>query len=361
MAGQFKIKGGPNVEEAHVIERERHDPGLMVYNHPADQYEWGSALLSNNTFATSANINPAGSPTLTLIHNGGDNVGWTAAAVSGGGFDFTSTAQAFDGTQSIDATVSVNNDIAGFTAPSPLNPQLYGTLQLRVYITAFATQGNKDVEFQWESTGAPVGNAVSIKPYCDTTLFNTWQLVNIPISDFGLSTTPAIDELTIKTVDTGPGLPPDYYLDAINLTQAGADGTESFIWRPGYDEDYNLVGLTLRAYNSSKQKLAPTEFFGLAALTNGCVLNYRDKNRVFLSLIFRDVWDMLRIGSATGEVVPDNSTGATFGLRFNIPSDQFRVDGSKDQYIELIVRDDLTGLNRFMITLDLEKYTEESR
>jgi len=347
-------------DEAHVVQTNGLHPGLMVYTHPVDQYAWGSTLLSNPTYATAANINPAGSPVLTLIHNGGDTAAWTAAAVSGGGFDFTSTAQAQEGTQSIDASVSVNNDIAGFTAPAPLNPQDFSDLRLYVYFTAFPTQGNKDVEFQWESAGAPVGNAVSIKPYCDTTLFNVWQLVDIPFADFGLGTTPLIDELQIKTVDTGPGNAPDYYLDAVNLVSAaGGSGVERYIFQPGYSEEYNLLGLTLRAYNSSKQKLAPTEFFGLAALANGCVLNYRDKNRVFTSLIFRDVWDMLRIGSVTGNVEPDNGSGATFGIRFNIPSDQLRLDGSKDQYLELIVRDDLTGLDRFMVTLDLEKHTGE--
>ena len=79
-----------------------------------------------------------------------------------------------------------------------------------------------------------------------------------------------------------------------------------------------------------------------------------------MSLIFRDVWDMLRIGSAQATVEPDSSTGATYSVRFDIPSDQLRVDGSKGQYIELIVRDNLEGLDRFMATLDLEKYIEES-
>jgi len=68
---------------------------------------------------------------------------------------------------------------------------------------------------------------------------------------------------------------------------------------------------------------------------------------------------MLRIGSSQTTVEPDASAGASFGVRFDIPSDQLRIDGSKGQYIELIIRDDLSGLDRFMVTLDLEKYVEE--
>jgi len=361
MAAYFKVKGGPNAKEAHVISHEGLNPGLMVYTHPADHYEWGSGLLLNAANGSNLAVNPSGSPTLTLIHNGGDTAAWTAAAVTGGGFDFASTTVAFDGTQSIDATVSANNDVAGFTAPAPLNPQTFSDLRFYMYITAWDTRGTKDVTFQWLNGGTPVGVSVNVTPYVDVTLLNTWQLVDIPISDFQLSTTVAFDELQVTTVDQGQGTPPDYYLDAINLvSSATGSGTLRYVYTPEYGTRYNLLGLTLQAYNSSKQKLTPTEFFGLSSLTNGCVLNYRDKERVFVSLIFRDVWDMLRIGSAQTTVEPDASSGASFAVRFNIPSDQLRIDGSSGQYIELIVRDNLSSLDRFMVTLDLEKYIEES-
>lgn len=360
MAGHFKVRGGPMPDEAHVVKQAGLNPGLMAYTHPIDTYEWTSDLLTNTTYGIAANINPAGSPVLTLIHNGGDTVAWTAANVTGSDFIFASTDQAQDGTQSIDATGTSNNDIAGFTAPAPLNPQNFSGLRLYIFIEGFDQKDDKDIRISWDSAGAPVGNDVSIKPYCDTTLQDVWQLVDIPLSDFGLSAVASIDELQIKTIDTGKGAAPNYYLDAISLVSAASGlDVERFTFEPEYGSEYNLKALTLRAYNTGSSNLDPTQFFGLPALSNGCVLNFRDKERVFTSLIFRDVWDMLRIGSSSGEVLAGNGSGATFAVRFDIPSDQLKIDGSKNQYIELIVRDDLTGLGRFMVTLDLEKYVGE--
>lgn len=357
MTAKFRIEGGGEGHVATVVTHQNLPAGLVAYTHPLDHKAYSFASLTSTDFGANMAINPAATaPTTTLIHNGTDTVAWTAAAVTGGGFVFNSTAQALDGTQSIDATVSANNDTAGFTAPAPLNPTSFTSFRTGIYITAFPTSGTKDVVLQWYNGGAPVGNSVSIKPYVNILNTNVWQIADIPLVDFGLAGVPLFDELRITTVDSGQGAPPDYYLDVLQLVQTTTgSGTASYRFTPNYGEDYYVKSLQFIAYSTSAGAIDPTKYFGLTALTSGTVLQIRNKSRVLLSLIARDVWDMLRVPSADVDVKPDGSTGGTFVVRFELPEEQMKLFGSQGTYLEVIVRDDLSGLSRLECSAQLAR------
>lgn len=360
MSAKFRIQGGAG-GVASVAERKKRPHGLVTYTHPYDHYRYSIQPLVNDTYGADMAIDPAVvTPTTTLIHNGEDTTAWTAAAVTGGGFNFTSTAQAYDGTQSIDASVSSNNDVAGFTAPAPLNPSSFSALLFAVYITSFPNTGTKDVAFQFYNGGSPVGNVVSIKPYVNTNNFNTWQLANIPLGDFGLTATPQIDELRITTVDQGRGAPPNYFLDKIELADATTgSGVQTYRFEPPFNEDYSLLRLRLFAYNTSKTDPNPTEFFGLPALAGGLELVLRNKRRVFLSLIAQDIWDLIRGANAEVRTNADGSTGATFIVDFDIPMDHMLIEGTEGTFIEVRVKDDLSALERFEVSCHLALLEDE--
>lgn len=359
MTAKFRIEGGGSNQVAHVVEHKGTLPGLVSYTHPLDHYNYSVQPLASPDQGVNMAINPSagGAPTATLVHDGGDTVGWTASAVTGGGFDFTSTAQAYDGTQSIDATVSANNDIAGFTAPAPVNPTSFTSLTFAVYITAFPASGTKDVTVQFFNGGAAVGSELSIKPYVNTTVFNVWLLANIPLSDFGLAGVTQFDEIRVKTIDSGRGGPPDYYLDAIKLVQAAgpSTGVESYSFTPAFGEDYSLLRLRIRAYNTSKAAADPAEFFGLTALAGGFELILRNKERVLMTLIARDLWDFLRAPNAVISTSADGNAGATFTVDFDMPLDHMLVSGSEGTYVEVRVKDDLSGLGRLETSLHLAR------
>lgn len=360
MSVKFRIEGGGNGPIAHVVDHERHPAGLVTYTHPIDHYMYSIVPLTSPEYGLSMAVDPTAATTNeTLIHNGEDTAAWTAADVTGGGYVFNSTAQALDGTQSVDATGSVNNDAVSFTAPGPINPALITSLSLGIYITAFDTRGNKDVTFQFFSGGAAVGTAVSIKPYVNSGSFNNWQIASIPFGDFGLSGATQIDELRVTTVDTGPGAPPDFYLDAIKLIEAvSGTGVANYRFEPNFGEDYSLLRLRIFAYNTSKTAANPTEFFGLAALTNGFELILRNKKRVFLSLVARDIWDFIRAPNSNVQTNADGSAGATFVVDFDIPIEHMLINGSEGTFLEVRVRDNLSGLARLETSLHLAKLEE---
>lgn len=360
MSIRTRIEGQGNGPVAAVVEHERHEAGLVVYNHPIDHYSYSIQPMASDEYGVDMAINPAAvAPTLTLIHNGTDNAGWTGANVSGAGFVFNSTAQAFDGTRSIDGTGSSNNR-AGFTAPAPVNPTGFTSLQFAMYITSFPTSGTKDVTLQFFSAGAPVGNEISVKAYVNTLSFNSWQQANIPLADFGLAGVTEFDELQVRTVDSGAGQPPNYFLDAINLvTTATGSGTAEYKFVPMFGENYSLLNLRVFAYNTGKTSADPTEFFGLPALSGGFELVLRNRTRVFLSLIARDLWDFIRAPNCTVSTNADGSTGATFIADFKIPVEHMLINGSEGAFVEVRVKDDLTGLARLETSLHLAKLEEE--
>lgn len=355
MAANFQITGGGTKRAAHVTQRHDAPDGLMVYNHPYDEYNYQVTYLTNEQFGREMAQNPTGETvTSTLIHNGTDTVAWTGTAVTGGGFTFNSTAQPRTGTQSVDATVSANNDIASFAAPAPLNPTGFQLLRIYIYITGWSNQGTKDVTLQWYNAGAPTGIEVSIQNYTDVATLNTWQQVDIPLSDFQL-TAAQFDELHIKTVDTGRGNPPDYYLDDMQLISSqNGTGVYDFRWEVPYGSNYCLTGLRFTARTKGKTTLNSEEFFGLTTLTNGLELVYRSDNQVFAALDAREIFDMLSWGEVEAHV-EGTTQDVTIIVEFKIPLGHFLMNGVRGDFITVKVRDDLTGIDRFNCALTLAR------
>ena len=355
MAANFQIMGGGNKRVAHVTQKHTAPEGLMVYTHPYDEFNYQVEYLTNGQFGREMAQDPTGiSITSTLIHDGTDTAAWTASAVTGGGFTFNSTAQAYAGTRSVDATVSSNNDIASFAAPAPLNPTTFTLFRMYIYITGWDSRGTKDVTLQWYNGGAPTGIELSIKNYMDTATLNTWQQVDIPMSDFQLTAT-QIDDLQIRTVDIGRGSPPNYYLDDIQLISSTAGtGVYDFRWDVPYGTEYCLTGLRFTARTSGKTNLDSSEFFGLTSLTNGIELVYRNDEEVFAALDAREIFDMLSWGDVETHV-EGSTNNVTIVVEFRIPLGHFCMSGTNGDFITVKVRDDLTSMDRFNCALTLAR------
>ena len=352
------ITGGGSKRVANVTHRHNAPDGLMVYTHPYEEFGYQVTYLTNEQFGREMAQNPTTETIVsTTIHDGTDTVAWTASAITGGGFDFASTAQAYAGTKSVDASVSANNDTASFTAPSALNPTGFTLFRFYMYITGWSTEGNKNVTFQWFNAGSPVGLEISVNNYVDTTLLNTWQQVDIPISDFQI-TSAQFDEIHIKTVDTGRGNPPDYYLDNIQIiSNTQGDGVYDFSWNVPYGTMYYLTGLRFTARTSGKTNLDSSEFFGLSALTNGIELVYRNNNQVFAALDAREIFDMLSWGDVETHV-EGSTNNVTIIVEFQIPLGHFLMNGTNGDFITVKIRDDLSSMDRFNCALTLARKSE---
>lgn len=349
MAGKFRLVGPESGVEAkvHTPTDRGHEsiPGLVVYSH---NLETGTPLLrffSDETGNVDQNINASGSGTLTGVYDGGDTTLFTANAEVGT-WDFVSTTQANTGTRSVELGTK-NGDIASFTNASDLTVTDYSDLRGYIYITSWPNSGNKNVEVQLYLNGAPVGSAVSLSVYIDTSIQDTWQLFDIPMSDFGI-TSAQFDAVWITMVDSGAGAAPSGFLDDIALVAAGTGGQTIYTIKPPIDEVWVVNRLKWTAVaNSSSLKY--DEWFGIPQLTNGYAVTFKSRGKSTLNFTARNFFEMAQYPNVTLDII--SGTNSLYEVYFDIPQEQQVLIGALEQEIDLIVRDDLSSMLEFRASL----------
>lgn len=349
MAGKFRLTGPESGVEAkiHTPSDRGHQkiPGLVVYSH---NLETGTPLL--NFFAdeegsVDQNINASGAGTLTGVHNGGDTALFTASAVSGT-WDFASTTQANTGTQSIQLGTK-NNDIASFTNASDLTVTDYSDLRGFIYITSWPNSGSKNVQFQLYLNGAPVGSAVNLSAYIDTSIQDEWQLFDIPMSDFNI-TSAQFDAVWVTMVDNGAGSAPSGFLDDISFVGAGTGGQTTFRVKPPIDQVWVVNRIKWTAVSNSSA-LKYNEWFGIPELTNGYTFSFKSRGKTTSTFTARNFFEIAQYPNVTLDII--SGTSSLFEVYFDIPDEQQVLIGALEQEIDLVVRDDLSSMIEFRASL----------
>ena len=96
---------------------------LEVASRPSQEYVANSIFFRNDTYGLDINQDASLGGSTDGIHDGTDTALWTASALSGTwtfNSTFTGTGWPSNGTQSIDATATVNGDQALFTRASAI-------------------------------------------------------------------------------------------------------------------------------------------------------------------------------------------------------------------------------------------------
>lgn len=369
MSLKTNIVGAGNNQYAHVEDgfREgRHKPrGLVTYGLNYEFEVNAPRYAVNDTYGNRMNVNGTSSGASDGIHDGIDSVLWTASALSGT-WVFNSTTQAFAGTNSIDATGTVDTDQALFTRASAIDPATYNTVEGAIYIDSWSSSGTKDVTLQFRLAGVPVGASINLSGYINTTSTGSWQAFSIPTAAFGFSGN--VDELVVTTVDIGAGPPPNYYLDALKFqaTSAGT-GPQTFTIEPDYDELLRCYGISWTIVDNYAPAtavggalgLSYDKFGGLSALTNGVLTRRIQGQDVLFTNIAKGNSDI--ITAAGGELVEfwhdGTNTYTKFYVRFGAPVD---LNGRERDKFEFIVRDNLSSLITFNVRVDAVLVTKNN-
>jgi hypothetical protein len=335
------------------VRQDEGEGGLIVYTKPRYRTEGVVRAFFNPTIGINMNVDGSSSPTLTEnVHNGGDNAYWTGSAITGT-WDFASTAQAKTGTQSIDATGTVNNDQARLDKGSTLGLSSYTVVSGWIYITNWAAQGTKEVRLQFEDAAqATVGNAVDMSNYIDTTVINAWQRFIIPLVDFNAASA-TVQSLIVTTIDLGGQPAPDYYLDDVQITNATA-GTE-FTLEPQAGEKLfitNIKVLLEDVYNESTtvggHPIALDSFMGVPALSNGITFAHIRDESVIFNFLFTNLRDAFRSPNIREVESGNDGTNTWLAYNFKIDNrDGLLLDSKLNDKLVITIRDDLTGLTNF--------------
>jgi len=348
------------LEEGH---QHKYPAGLMTYTEPYRQERNRPIIALNPDGSSAMNVNGASTGgTPDNVHNGIDNTYWTGTNLSGTGFVFNSTDQAFAGSSSISGAGSVNSDEALLTRSSPLTILSYTALTGQIYVDSWPGAGTKEVRLRIRLGGVNIGTTIDISPYIDTGNQNAWQAFVIPLTDFGLVGT-TMDEIVITTIDIGGGQAPNYYFDNLVLSSAAGGSPVSYRVTPREGEIilvkgfvYNLVfpwsavaTVTGATENfTANQFLSYNRFAHLSELPVGVGVRRVQGGGTGFSNVVRNNFDLLKATNHRIDTFFADDTNVMMKITTSFEG-PVELDQHTGDYYEFTVNDDLSSLIHFEI------------
>ena len=306
--------------------------------------------FTNTTYGIDMNQDATVGGTPEKIHNGTDNMLWTASAIAGT-WDFASTTEAHTGTKSIDATATVNNDTAEFDKGSTVDLSGYVELSGWIYITSWSTLGTKRVDVYGWDGATVVGVTVDIGDYVNTALLDTWQQFRIPLTDMGLSAA-VIQYIRVTSIDVGPGLPIDYYLDDLQFEETG--GAIVYEVAPDPGTWLRVAALSVVFVNDVASTLADAtmpniaynSYLGESAAVG--VIYQRVTLDELVTAVFKGIGDWLVLPNTfiASNMSDGTNTQITLQFNFNTP---VRLKAEESEKLRIIINDDLSGLTKMQV------------
>lgn len=348
-------------KKTNVLERDETNR-IPVLTERYKTYKNRSIFFTNPDFGVNLNVNGSSGGTVDDegIHNGTDNTWWTATAISGT-WDFASTDYAYAGTYSIDATDTVNNEVAQFENDVDFSLNLFLSLQGWIYIISWPDVGTKQVlVYGWDTTtNSMVGNEVDIGAYVNIGNTGEWQQFNIPLSDMGLLNN-TINALRIRTIDEGANQPPDYYLDEMIFTYGGGEsvGPQVYTIQPEFGIWYHVLGLGIAIaapYVSTltDASMPKIPYNGLLGITLESGLNYQryEEGQIVFSSVIHHLLEIVNQFDANINSYgsSDDITWVKIDFRFREP---YLLKSEDEDSLRIIINDNLSTLNYFRIVSD---------
>ena len=320
--------------------------GLVVATRPLKSFSSRTWFFTNEVHGVDMNKNVTFGGTPDQVYT--DNAEWTMSAISGT-WDFDQAVIVQGGTKAIDGTSTINSSTAQAAKGSDLTVASYVALTGYIYITAWASD-NKNVGVQgWDTgAGAAVGAEVNIGDYVNTGVFNTWQLFAIPLADFSF-TAATIDALRFRTISTGAGAPPDYYLDTIRFEETG----DAVVYRVKPDlgtwAHVNRIRISIvddyvsTLADATLPNIPYDAILGVSALAAGLLYQSAHNGEIRFSFPAHQVSDWMQIPGCTMDIAigDASNTMVTLEIPFEVPEILKAEDNDE---LRIVVQDNLSGL-----------------
>ncbi len=328
-----------------TIEGRSGKPGILVYSEDRTQWRQRTILFLSEDGSRNMNINGTVSGTPDNIHNGGDNVYWTAAATVGT-WDFASTTQANGGSASIEAINMDDGDTATISKGSDLDFGNFEAVSGFIYITRVSA-ANNEFNIQFFDSGLPIGDPMDILNFVDATTLNTWHQFIIPKADFNILGQ-TIDSLTVSIVRTS-GPTPRFYLDDLKIEETAG---VKFTAQPASGKifEYQRIELYFEDALASTLADATMPFIkqdGILGITPtiGFTLQRFENKIPQISLVLKTVSDMMSLTFHVFDVGSDG-TNTFLKLAADLSNNSQLVEKNDDKH-QITINDDFTGLLNF--------------
>jgi hypothetical protein len=328
-------------------------PGLVVATRPLKDFSNQINFFVNSTYGSEMAQDASFGGNPDEIHDGIDNVYWTASAISGT-WDFNSAAQNHTGggANSIDATATVNGDEALFTRAASIALSGYVSLTGWVYLTGWGV-GTKHVETRSRLAGSDVGTTVNIDDYIDTDTIGSWQKFSIPKADMGVASE-SVDELVVKTVKSS-GLNPDYYLDDLQWEETGTPLTYEIVPDDGtwlhidklmitYADAYTgIVTVAGNTENAMSPNIPYNGWFGVSALSSGLVYQRWQNGEIVNAFPIKQHLDLMNFSEAQVSGYGSDGTNSWCSVLIKFTAGVVLKPEKLDK-LDIQISEDLSGL-----------------
>lgn len=331
--------------KAAVVDGEEKN-ALVVATRPLKIYDNVLKFFINESYGADLNQNVTLGGTPVKIHNGIDNVLWTASAISGI-WTFDSTAQAHAGTRSIDGTATGKNSTAQFAKGSSQDLTGYTSISGWIYLTGWGAGTQHLQFFGWNvSTGVIVGNLINIDDYINTGILNSWQKFTISLSDMGLA---GATISAFRLVVTATSITPNFYLDDLQIEETGTPIEFQLEPDTGTWLHVNSFQILMAdAYSGTvadgtMPSIPYDSLLGVSALVTGISYKRVTSGEIVSSAVIKQFLDFMAFSNAnvTGYGSDGTNTWITVNMQFTEP---VILKSEEEDKMSLTINDDLSDL-----------------
>jgi hypothetical protein len=289
------------------------------------------------------------------VHNGNDTPLWTGSNITGSKVDFSSTNQAYTGSQSIEFDAMNNGNIAQIDngAPVVLSGN-YVALSFAIYVDANWSAGDEIVIYGYDTgTASTVGIPVSLKAYFDRLNTGVWQLAQIPLADMNLESS-TITSFRIEVTATQASKPL-WYMDILALEGAAGSQPRKFSIVANNDTRFYAQSLLVELANNVSTTLADNSMYNLdyqsflgETMTLGLQFSIFSGDELLRTYVVKDLGDLMGRGFVITNAI-SNGTNTYLNLRLDLP-EPIILDSQFIDEINITVNDNLSGLLKFRTT-----------
>lgn len=323
---------------------------LVVATRELKTYYNDVSFFLNPNYGIDMNQNAGFGGTPVEVHNGIDDVLWTASSITGVKFTFNSGDQNHTpaGSTSVRIDNPALNDVMEFDKGSDQSLNGYTAISLWIYIDKDWAINDSVSLYGWDN-GVQVGTKIFLENYFSWSVFDVWHKISIPLSDMSL-VDETIDSLRvqIETIDTKS---PKFYLDDIQIEETGNPIT--FTLRPVKNTWLyinTLVYGLVDAYdstllNGTMPNLSYNKLLGMNSLPGGITWTEYLAGELTATFTVHNLMDALELPNASIKTVGGDGTNTwlTLEFRFDYPIVLKAEDGDK---LTITLTDDLTDLLR---------------
>ncbi len=321
--------------------------GLVAFTDDLIKRDFFIQPLLNDTFGAQMAQDVTFGGAAVNIHDGGDNSGWTGAAVSGT-WNFADSTAEQTGTNGISITGANNLDTATFISAGETDMSARTAITGGVNLITY-NDTNHGMTVVFRNNGVLVGNSVDIEDYIDSSLLGTYQNFVIPKDDMGLNGF-TVDEFDIVITRSG-GAKPTIHFDNIQIEETGEPIVFTLAPQGGKRillERFILAyvdNIDLTVTNGTVAGLSYDKLMGLTKLPNGITVRTQIAGETFFAAVITSIGDSLKGGASISSPISDGTNSCvTIAIEFLEP---VVLDGGRDDLVSFTINDDLSGLISF--------------